>query len=104
MTVDSTVTKVKTPVIGAVQKDVVRDGKVVVPKGTNRHLPTTCRESVKSIQELRALTAEFHKLRKYRNSLLHSVLVELKAGGEVVGILRSNPKPIVDTETGENRF
>ena len=32
------------------------------------------------------------------------MLVELKAGGEVVGILRSNPKPIVDTETGEIAF
>lgn len=54
--------------------------------------------------EFLALTDEFHKLRQYRNSLLHSVFVELKAGREVVGILRSNQKPIVDTETGEIVF
>jgi hypothetical protein len=57
------------------------------------------------LQELRALTAEFHKLRKYRIRLLHSVFIELKAGGEVIDILRSNPKPVVDdTETGEITF
>lgn len=60
-------------------------------------MPTSAERKV----ELLALTDEFHKLRKYRNSLLHSVFVELKAGGEVVGILRSNPKPMLDTETGE---
>jgi hypothetical protein len=61
-------------------------------------------DSTERKPELRALTAEFHKLREYRNGLLHSVFLELKAGGEVVGILRANPRPIVDTETGEVSF
>jgi hypothetical protein len=33
-TIDSTSAKVKTPVIGTVQKDVVQAGKMVIPKGT----------------------------------------------------------------------
>jgi hypothetical protein len=51
-----------------------------------------------------ALQQEFHALRKYRNTLLHSVFIELKAGGEVVGLLRSNPQIAIDEETGELIF
>jgi hypothetical protein len=46
----------------------------------------------------------FHELRRYRNGLLHSTFTEVKAGREVIGILRSNPNPLVDTETGEIYF
>lgn len=38
------------------------------------------------------LVAQFHELRKFRNNLLHSSYHELKAGGEVMGIMRANPK------------
>ncbi len=51
--------------------------------------------------EMEVLRESFHQLRKYRNSVLHSTFFELKAGGEVLGYLRSNPKVGVDTETGE---
>lgn len=45
-----------------------------------------------------------HKLRKDRNRILHSAFIELKAGGEVQAILRSNPQLGVDEETGESIF
>ena len=32
-----------------------------------------------------------HELRKYRNTLLHSAYVELKAGSEINGIMKVNP-------------
>jgi hypothetical protein len=47
------------------------------------------------------LAAHCHELRKYRNDLLHSAFIELKGGGEVVGILRSDPKVKVDQSSGE---
>jgi hypothetical protein len=46
----------------------------------------------------------FHDLRKARNKILHSAYIELKAGGEVHGIMRSNPRLDVDDETGEPLF
>jgi hypothetical protein len=55
-------------------------------------------EKAKDMQELRA---HFHGLRQYRNRLLHSTYIELKAGGEVHGYIRSNPEIGVDAETGE---
>lgn len=45
-----------------------------------------------------------HQLRRDRNRILHSAFIELKAGGEVQGLLRSNPKKYVDEETGEALF
>lgn len=45
-----------------------------------------------------------HQLRRDRNRILHSAFVELKAGGEVQGLLRSNPKIEVDEETGQTLF
>ncbi len=45
-----------------------------------------------------------HQLRRDRNRILHSAFIELKAGGEVQGILRSNPKLHLDDETGEVLF
>jgi len=47
------------------------------------------------------LRHEFHEFRRFRNRLLHSSFIELKAGGELFGFLRSNPKIRVDGETGE---
>lgn len=45
-----------------------------------------------------------HELRRYRNRILHSAFIELKSGGEVQGLLRSDPKIQVDDETGESLF
>lgn len=39
-----------------------------------------------------ACAAALHQLRRDRNRILHSAFIELKAGGEVVGLMRSNPK------------
>lgn len=33
-----------------------------------------------------------HQIREHRNRIIHSAYIELKAGGEVLGFLRSNPK------------
>jgi len=55
-------------------------------------------EKAKDMQQLRT---HFHALRKYRNRLLHSTYIELKAGGEVHGYVRSNPEVGVDPESGE---
>jgi hypothetical protein len=46
----------------------------------------------------------FHNLRRARNGILHSAFIELKAGGEVQVLLRSNPQINVDPETGETLF
>ena len=56
------------------------------------------------IQDFRAIVAGCHKLRQYRNNLLHSAYIELKGGGEVLGILRSNPKVRIDPVTGHKVF
>jgi len=50
------------------------------------------------------LVAKCHELRNYRNNLLHSAFIELKAGGDVMGILRSNPKITFDPATGDPVF
>ncbi len=38
------------------------------------------------------IVRETQALRKYRNNLIHSTYIELKSGGEVLGLIRSNPK------------
>jgi hypothetical protein len=48
-----------------------------------------------------AVHDSLHQLRNYRNQVLHSAFVELKAGGEVVGNLRTDAKRGVDPDTGE---
>jgi hypothetical protein len=48
--------------------------------------------------------ARFRSLRKARNKILHSAYIELKGGGEVHGLIRSNPRLAVDPETGELVF
>lgn len=55
-------------------------------------------ERAADMQEIRL---QFHELRKYRNRLIHSAYIELKAGGELHGYLRINPKISVDSDTGE---
>ena len=45
-----------------------------------------------------------HQLRRDRNRILHSAFIELKAGGEVQGLVRSDPRLGVDEETGETLF
>jgi hypothetical protein len=44
---------------------------------------------------------ELHQIRRDRNRILHSAFIELKAGGEVQGLLRSSPKTEIDEETGK---
>ena len=48
--------------------------------------------------------ATLHQLRKDRNRILHSAFIELKAGGEIHGLLRSDPRVQVDEETGKILF
>lgn len=45
-----------------------------------------------------------HQLRRDRNKILHSAFIELKAGGEVKALMRSNPKLGIDEETGDLLF
>lgn len=47
-----------------------------------------------------ACAEALHQLRRDRNRILHSAFIELKAGGEVVGLVRSNPRVTIDEETG----
>lgn len=47
------------------------------------------------------LVANCHDMRKYRNNLLHSAFIELKAGGDLMGVIRSNPKFKLDPATGD---
>lgn len=42
-----------------------------------------------------------HKIRRKRNSILHSAFIQLKAGGEVVRIMRSNPRLERDKDSDE---
>lgn len=51
-----------------------------------------------------ARAAALHQLRRDRNRILHSAFIELKAGGEVVGLMRSNPRVQIDEETGSVLF
>jgi hypothetical protein len=46
----------------------------------------------------------FTNLRRARNRILHSAYIELNAGGEMHGLMRSNPRLEVDIETGEPLF
>jgi len=55
-------------------------------------------------EHFKTSTKYIHQLRRNRNRILHSAYIELWAGGEVQGILRSNPKPQVDEETREVLF
>jgi hypothetical protein len=52
----------------------------------------------------RSAVEAMHTLRRERNRILHSAFIELKAGGEVQGLLRANPKTQVDEETGETLY
>jgi hypothetical protein len=65
---------------------------------TNTYVFESGTEKAKEMQELRI---HFHALRQFRNRLLHSIYIELKGGGEVLGYIRSYPEVGVDTETGE---
>ena len=50
------------------------------------------------------LIEKCHALRKHRNVLLHSAYIELKAGGEVIDLMRANPKVKRDEVSGEFIF
>jgi hypothetical protein len=45
-----------------------------------------------------------HQVRRDRNRILHSAFIELKAGGEVLALLRSSPRVEADDKTGETLF
>jgi len=49
----------------------------------------------------KVIVKETHALSKYRNKLIHSAYIELKAGGEVLGLIRSNPRLKEDPTSGE---
>lgn len=55
-------------------------------------------------EEFKELGGRCHYIRKQRNRLVHSAFVELKVGGEVDGLVRSNPRLEEDPETGEPLF
>lgn len=46
----------------------------------------------------------FHKIRKARNDILHSAYIELKAGGEIMGLMKSNPKLNNKYKTSNNEM
>lgn len=50
--------------------------------------------------EFRTLIKRFHELRRARNRFIHSAYIELRAGGEVQALVRSNLNPVMDPETG----
>lgn len=56
---------------------------------------------VEFTESFTACAEELHRLRRERNRILHSAFIELKAGDEVVGLMRSNPKLALDEETGD---
>jgi hypothetical protein len=58
-------------------------------------------DEAERIEEFKRLILEFHELRRFRNRVLHSALFEIKGGGEVLGLMRSNPRFIIDPETGD---
>ena len=62
-------------------------------------LPQELESDFKELFETSA--KHLHQLRRDRNRILHSAFIELRAGGEVQGILRSNPKIQVNEESGE---
>jgi len=46
----------------------------------------------------------FARVRQARNKILHSAFIELKAGGEVLGLMRVDPRSMIDDESGERLF
>jgi hypothetical protein len=52
-------------------------------------------------REMESLRASFHELRRYRNRILHSTFVELKAGEDLHGYVRAGLQVGVDSESGE---
>jgi hypothetical protein len=52
-------------------------------------------------EEFIFLCGSCHEMRRFRNTLLHSAYIELKAGGDAVAIMRSDPKLRVDPDSGE---
>lgn len=50
------------------------------------------------------LALSCHAIRDYRNNLLHSAFIEIKAGGELIDLLRSNPEIEFNPQSGEMIF
>jgi hypothetical protein len=65
-------------------------------------LPTALEENFRD--SFASAVKKLHQVRRHRNRVLHSAFIELKAGGEVQGMLRSNPKLQVEEETGDVLF
>jgi hypothetical protein len=64
----------------------------------DRLAPDDAEERKRTFQ---AIVTESHELRRYRNRLIHSAYIEVKAGGEVIGLVRSNPRLKEDSTSGE---
>lgn len=47
------------------------------------------------------LISKFHDLRRFRNRVLHSAYVEIKGGGEVLALMRSDAKLMSNPNTGD---
>lgn len=56
------------------------------------------------IESFNSCKENLHKLRRNRNRILHSAYIELKAGGKIQEVLRSNPRLEIDYESGEYIF
>jgi hypothetical protein len=52
----------------------------------------------------RSIMVGCHAMRKYRNTLLHSAYVELKALDDVVGLLRSDAKLMASPHAGKQQY
>lgn len=63
----------------------------------NKIAPEDAEERKQSFEEIVEKT---HALRKYRNKLIHSAYIEIKASGQVFGLLRSNPRLEEDPISG----
>lgn len=68
---------------------------------TSSHTFPNGEEKAREADELRR---SFHALRNFRNRILHSVYTEIVVDKKVVEITRTNPRTIVDPETGDVQF
>jgi len=64
----------------------------------DRLAPDDAEKRKSAFQEI---VSESHELRRYRNRLIHSAYIEVKAGGEIIGLIRSNPRLEEESTSGE---
>ena len=82
--------------------------KDLIDKVTDLFVKLTNQYEFLDGQELSAraenLRTVFHRLRKFRNRVVHSTYHEVKSGSDVVAIVRTNPRISVDPDTGEIEY